>query len=170
MLPYLSRYMGHASFDSTYYYIHTSPGFMNAFVLTRAYVVAVTRNEWLDKGSFIVVADGFTLGKGAPDPVEAAAWLRLVGSKQAQEAFDPVKGAIPVRTDVDKSKFGAYLQWSMASFAKDNLVPSCVHGEAAPAAFEQALSGAISLFVADRDVNHLTAALVQAAKDYGIQR
>ena len=25
MLPYLSRYMGHASFDSTYYYIHTSP-------------------------------------------------------------------------------------------------------------------------------------------------
>jgi integrase len=31
MLPYLSRYMGHASFDSTYYYIHTSPDFMNAY-------------------------------------------------------------------------------------------------------------------------------------------
>ena len=31
MLPYLSRYMGHASFDSTYYYIHTSPDFLNAY-------------------------------------------------------------------------------------------------------------------------------------------
>src|SRR6266704_4433908 len=30
MLPYLSRYMGHASFDSTYYYIHTSPDFLDA--------------------------------------------------------------------------------------------------------------------------------------------
>jgi glucose/mannose transport system substrate-binding protein len=122
------------------------------------------------EGSFIIVADGFTLGKGAADPAEAVAWLRLVGSKQAQEAFDPLKGAIPARTDVDKSKFGAYLQWSMASFAKDQLVPSCVHGEAAPAAFEQALNDAVSLFVADRDADHLTAALVQAAKDYGIQR
>ncbi|MEO7081835.1 MAG: tyrosine-type recombinase/integrase [Flavobacteriales bacterium] len=31
MLPYLSRYMGHASLDSTYYYIHTSPDFMNGY-------------------------------------------------------------------------------------------------------------------------------------------
>jgi integrase len=31
MLPYLSRYMGHASFDSTFYYIHTSPDFMDAY-------------------------------------------------------------------------------------------------------------------------------------------
>ncbi|NCD20350.1 MAG: integrase [Actinobacteria bacterium] len=31
MLPYLSRYMGHATFESTYYYVHTSPGFMRAY-------------------------------------------------------------------------------------------------------------------------------------------
>ena len=31
MLPYLARYMGHASLDSTYYYIHTSPDFMNSY-------------------------------------------------------------------------------------------------------------------------------------------
>ena len=31
MLPYLARYMGHASVDSTYYYIHTSPDFMHAY-------------------------------------------------------------------------------------------------------------------------------------------
>ena len=31
MLPYLARYMGHASIDSSYYYIHTSPDFMHAY-------------------------------------------------------------------------------------------------------------------------------------------
>jgi len=31
MLPYLSRYMGHATIESTYYYIHTSPDFMHAY-------------------------------------------------------------------------------------------------------------------------------------------
>src|SRR6266699_1295421 len=31
MLPYLSRYMGHASFDSTYYYVHTAPDFLDAY-------------------------------------------------------------------------------------------------------------------------------------------
>lgn len=31
MLPYLARYMGHATFDSTFYYVHTSPDFMNGY-------------------------------------------------------------------------------------------------------------------------------------------
>jgi len=31
LLPYLSRYMGHAGFESTYYYVHTSPDFMRAY-------------------------------------------------------------------------------------------------------------------------------------------
>lgn len=37
MLPYLSRYMGHATLDSTFYYIHTSPDFMNNYAdITRS--------------------------------------------------------------------------------------------------------------------------------------
>jgi len=31
LLPYLSRYLGHASFESTYYYVHTSPDFMRGY-------------------------------------------------------------------------------------------------------------------------------------------
>lgn len=31
LLPYLSRYMGHATFESTYYYVHTSPDFMSGY-------------------------------------------------------------------------------------------------------------------------------------------
>jgi integrase len=31
LLPYLSRYMGHTTFASTYYYVHTSPDFMHGY-------------------------------------------------------------------------------------------------------------------------------------------
>ena len=31
MLPYLARYMGHATFESTFYYVHTSSDFMHAY-------------------------------------------------------------------------------------------------------------------------------------------
>jgi glucose/mannose transport system substrate-binding protein len=116
-------------------------------------------------GAFIIVADGFTLAKGAPHKEDCIAWLKVVGSKEGQEAFNPLKGSIPTRTDVDKSKFGPYHNWSMQSFSKDVLLPSLVHGEAAPAAFQQALNDAITSFVVDRNVDSLVNALVLAAKE-----
>jgi len=116
-------------------------------------------------GSFIVVADGFVLAKGAPHREAALAWLKSIGSKEAQEAFNPLKGSIPARTDVDKSKFDAYHQWSMDSFAKDKLLPSCVHGVAAPPAFKQSLEDAVTAFIVDKNVDNFANALVQAAKE-----
>jgi glucose/mannose transport system substrate-binding protein len=116
-------------------------------------------------GSFIVVADGFTLAKGAPHKEAAMAWLKSIGSKEAQEAFNPLKGSIPARTDVDRSKFDGYHQWSMDSFAKDKLLASCVHGEAAPAAFQQALNDAVTAFVVDKNVDNFANTLVEAVKE-----
>jgi len=116
-------------------------------------------------GSFIVVADGFTLAKGAPHREAAIEWLKAIGSKEAQEAFNPIKGSIPARIDVDRSKFDGYHQWSMDSFAKDKLVASCVNGEAAPAAFQQALNDAVTTFLVDKNVDNFANALVQAAKE-----
>jgi glucose/mannose transport system substrate-binding protein len=116
-------------------------------------------------GSFIIVADGFTLAKGAPHREAALAWLKSIGSKEAQEAFNPLKGSIPARTDVDRSKFDAYHQWSMDSFTKDKPVASCVHGEAAPAAFQQALNDAVTAFLVDKNVDNFANALVQAARE-----
>jgi glucose/mannose transport system substrate-binding protein len=118
-------------------------------------------------GSFIIVADGFTLAKGAPHKDAAVAWLKTIGSKEAQESFSPLKGSIPVRTDVDKSKFDGYHQWSMAEFAKDKLLPSCVHGEAAPAAFQEALNAAVTAFMSDKNAENFAGALVQAAGKAG---
>ena len=121
-------------------------------------------------GSFIVVADGFALAKNAPHKEAALAWLKTVGSKEAQEAFSPLKGSIPARTDVDRSKFDAYHQWSMASFSKDKLVASCVHGEAAPAAFQQALNDAVTAFIADRNIDNFANTLVEAAKESQLKK
>jgi glucose/mannose transport system substrate-binding protein len=116
-------------------------------------------------GSFIIVADGFTLAKNAPHKEAALAWLKSIGSKEAQEAFNPLKGSIPARTDVDRSKFDGYHQWSMDSFAKDKPVASCVHGEAAPAAFQQALNDAVTAFIVDKNVDNFANALVRAARE-----
>jgi len=118
-------------------------------------------------GSFLIVADGFTLAKGAPHKESAIAWLKSIGSKESQEAFNPLKGSIPARTDVDKSKFDGYHQWSMEEFAKDKLLPSCVHGEAAPDAFQKVLNNAVSAFLVDRNVDGFSTVLVQESTKVG---
>jgi glucose/mannose transport system substrate-binding protein len=58
----------------------------------------------------------------------------------------------------------------MDSFDRDVLLASCVHGEVVPASFQQELNEAISLFVADRNVERFTAALVQAARASGVSK
>jgi glucose/mannose transport system substrate-binding protein len=121
-------------------------------------------------GSFMVVADGFVLAHNAPDKENTQEWLRAIGSKEGQEAFNPLKGSIPARTDVDRAKFGTYHNWSMDSFAKDVLTPTVVHGSAAPAAFQQALFDAVTAFVVDRNVDAFAAALVKAAQDSGFAK
>jgi glucose/mannose transport system substrate-binding protein len=118
-------------------------------------------------GSFIVVADGFTLAKGAPHKGATIAWLKSIGSKEGQEAFNPLKGSIPTRTDVDKSKFDGYHQWSMTGFAREKLLPSFVHGEAAPAALQTALNVAVASFMVDKNVENFVNALVQASEQAG---
>ena len=83
---------------------------------------------WVDHpgsdGAFMLVADGFPIAKGAPNAEAAKNWLRVLGSKEAQEAFNPLKGSICARTDCDRAKFGPYHNWSMDSFAADAIVPS----------------------------------------------
>ncbi len=121
-------------------------------------------------GSFMIVADGFVMAKNAPDKDNNTLWLKAIGSKEGQEAFNPLKGSIPARTDVDRSKFGVYHNWSMDSFAKDTLVPSVVHGSAAPADFQQALNDAVTTFIVDKNVDAFAAALVAAAKTSGFAK
>lgn len=113
-------------------------------------------------GVFVVVTDTFGLPKKAPHREQALNWLRVAGSKAGQEAFNPLKGSICARTDCDLSKFDAYLQSSARDFAKNKLVPSEVHGSAAPEDFATQFNDIVNLFVTRRDVGGAQKAL-QAA-------
>jgi glucose/mannose transport system substrate-binding protein len=121
-------------------------------------------------GSFMIVADGFVMAKNAPNYDNNLLWLKAVGSKEGQEAFNPLKGSIPARTDVDRNKFGPYHNWSMDSFANDALVPTVVHGSAAPADFQQALNDAVTTFIVDKNVDAFAAALNAAAQASGFAK
>src|SRR5918993_4839390 len=114
-------------------------------------------------GSFVLVVDSFTFPVGAPHPENARNWLTILGSKEAQEAFNPLKGSIAPRTDVNRDIFSPYHQWSMDSFANDALVPSCAHGQASSPAFKQAFYDASTAFVTDKDVDTYIAMLSDAA-------
>jgi glucose/mannose transport system substrate-binding protein len=118
--------------------------------------------------AFDVVADGFVLPKGAQHHDNAVTWLKVIGGKDAQEAFNPLKGSIPIRSDVDRSKFGPYHNWSMDSFADAKLVPSGIQGLAAPASFQQALYDGSTQFSVDKDSAAFAKSLVAAAKDAGM--
>jgi glucose/mannose transport system substrate-binding protein len=114
-------------------------------------------------GSFVLVVDSFTLPVGAPNAENATNWLKVLGSKEAQEAFNPLKGSIAPRTDVNRDIFSPYHQWSMDSFAADALVPSCAHGQASSPAFKQAFYDASVAFVTDKDVDIYISLLADAA-------
>jgi len=87
-------------------------------------------------GSFIVVADGFTLARGPPQ----GSRYRVAEKHRKQGAQErltkPLKGSIPARTDVDRSKFEATIN-GRDSFAKDKLSRAVSMGEAAPAHFNR---------------------------------
>jgi len=114
------------------------------------------------KGSFVLVVDGFTKPKGAPDPENTIAWLKTVGTVEAQAAFNPLKGSIPARTDVPMDSFSDYHKWSAASFAGDSLVPSAAHGLATTPAFKQAFYDAAIAFVTDKDADVFVQTLADA--------
>ena len=82
-------------------------------------------------GIFMVLSDSFGLPVGAPDRENAINWLRVAGSLEGTDAFNPIKGSIAPRTDTDLSKYNAYLQSAAADFGSDRQVASLAHGTAA---------------------------------------
>ncbi|MBI4672368.1 MAG: extracellular solute-binding protein [Chloroflexi bacterium] len=121
-----------------------------------------------NKGSFLLVSDGFGFPIKAPNPENARNWLKLITGKEAQEVFNINKGSICSRTDCDYSKFDDYLKSSAADFKVSRVIPIIVHGSAIDPAWKTAFTDIVIKFTADGDVAAAQAALVQAAKDAGV--
>jgi len=120
------------------------------------------------KGIFVALSDSFAVPKQAPYHDNAIAWVKVCGSKEGQEAFNPKKGSICARTDCDPALFNEYLKSAMADWAVDAIVPSPVHGAAAIESWVTDFKDAIVLFVVSGDVAGTQAALQQACVDAGV--
>lgn len=118
-------------------------------------------------GVFQFLSDSFVLAVGAPHPEGATAWLTLAGSKEGQEAFNPVKGSICARTDCDPALFNEYLQSATADWSTDTVVGSLTHGVTANDSWKNEINTALGLFLADRDVEAFQTALAEAAAGFG---
>ncbi|RPI32942.1 MAG: carbohydrate ABC transporter substrate-binding protein [Chloroflexota bacterium] len=121
-----------------------------------------------NEGIYDALSDSFGLPKGAKHSDQAKDWLRLVGSKAGQEAFNPVKGSICARTDCDPNLFGPYLQSAMEDWKTDTVVPSLAHGAAAKSGWVQTITDAINRFVTERDVASTQSGLATACVDAGV--
>ena len=119
-------------------------------------------------GTFIMLSDSFGLPKGAPHRENAVAWLTVCGSKEGQDAFNPLKGSIAARTDGDRNLYDVYLQSAMDDFSSNEIVPSLAHGAAASEGWVTAINDVMTLFVSDLDVEAAQAGLAQACVDAGV--
>lgn len=118
-------------------------------------------------GVFNFLSDSFTLPVGAPHRDAALAWLKLAGSKEGQDTFNPVKGSIPARTDGDSSLYTGYLQQPLQDWTDDGttIVGSLTHGVVADNAWKAEIDSALQEFVGSGDSAAFAAAVSQAYED-----
>lgn len=118
-------------------------------------------------GVFQFLSDSFVLPVNAPHAEAALNWLRIAGSKEGQEAFNPVKGSICARTDCDASLFGEYLQSAMEDWSRDRIAGSLTHGVVANDSWKSEIDTALGLFLSNRDVAAFQSALTAACTASG---
>ena len=75
-------------------------------------------------GIYDWLSDSFTLPKGAPHRAAAVQWLTFLGSKRAQDTFNPAKGSIPARKDASPKLYDTYLKWALTQWKTNKLAGS----------------------------------------------
>jgi glucose/mannose transport system substrate-binding protein len=113
-------------------------------------------------GTFQFLSDSFVLPVGAPHRDAAIAWLTVAGSREGQDAFNPVKGSIPARSDGDRTLYGEYLLSAMDDWANDIVVGSLTHGVVANDSWKSEIDTAMGLFLINGNVDAFQQALVAA--------
>ncbi|MGJ9382098.1 ABC transporter substrate-binding protein [Salipaludibacillus sp. CF4.18] len=103
------------------------------------------------EGVFILNTDTFGLPKGIDNPELVKEFLSVLGSVEGQDAFNPLKGSIPARTDADLSNYDEYGVETIEDFNSDIQAPSLAHGAAAYEGIVTDIHQAVNIFVTQRD-------------------
>jgi glucose/mannose transport system substrate-binding protein len=121
---------------------------------------------WADfpgtEGVFTWLSDTFGLPVGAPNEAAAIAWLRLLGSTEGQNTFNPLKGSIPARIDaVDTvpELYNVYLQHTANEWARERLVGSMMHGVVANERFMGDFNQVLDIYIQSRSSDGAAAAM-----------
>ena len=99
-------------------------------------------------GVFMALSDAFGLPVGAPNEENVLNWLRLMGSVEGQDLFNPLKGSIAAHFDSDLSKYSAYGQSAADDWGSNTVVGSLAHGAVANETFMSGFADVMEIFLA----------------------
>ncbi len=119
-------------------------------------------------GVFMMLSDSFGLPKDIKNREATIAWLRLLGSKEGQDIFNPLKGSIAPHLDSDLSLYNAYLQSAAADWKSNVVVGSLVHGAVAPEAFSSEFATVMEIYLTRRNSMAASNAAQAIANQAGI--
>jgi glucose/mannose transport system substrate-binding protein len=105
--------------------------------------------------SFVFTTDTFVIPKGAVNLKNGRDLAVIMGSVEGQDAFNPGKGSIPARTDIDPSKYDAISQAAIAEFASPQTTLLEATALMVPNDFADRVIEGFDIFVDDRDVDNL---------------
>ncbi|REJ35678.1 MAG: ABC transporter substrate-binding protein [Bacillota bacterium] len=122
------------------------------------------------EGIFMMLSDSFGLPVGSPNREGVLEWLRWIGSREAQDIFNPLKGSISPRLDSDLSKYGPYAQSAARDWKTNTIVGSLAHGVVANELFMNDFATAMEIFLATRNSQAAANAAQAIAIQSGIGR
>jgi len=102
-------------------------------------------------GTFMMLSDSFGFPKGAKNRDAAMKWLKLLGSREGQDIFNPLKGSIAARLDSDLSKYNAYLQSAAKDWKSNRVVGSLAHGAVAPESFASQFGTVMEIYLGGKN-------------------
>ncbi len=119
-------------------------------------------------GVFMMLSDSFGLPLGVKHRDAAIKWLKLLGSQQGQDIFNPLKGSIAARLDTDLSKYNAYSKSAAADWKSNKIVGSLVHGAVAPESFNSQFGTVMDIFLSGDNATAAANAAQAIADQVGI--
>jgi len=120
------------------------------------------------EGNFIMLSDSFGLPKGAKNRDAAVAWLTFLGSADAQDIFNPLKGSLPanLKSHIEDPKlYNAYFQSASKDWNSNVIVGSLAHEAVGAGEFLNGFSEVIAQFGTDHDVDTAVAVVSELAAD-----
>jgi glucose/mannose transport system substrate-binding protein len=108
-------------------------------------------------GTFVFTTDTFGLPIGAPNQPGALDLLRVFGSKDGQDTFNPIKGSISARSDSDTTKYDDMAKRTIAEFQQASQDEAIYPATAilAPPDFLTNVDAALRLFLQNGDKSAL---------------